>query len=160
MKQVPWLPVLLLTIPFGVLAWLTFLPAPAASGPNPEELAAVAREEARAREALHAGRVEEARAAFEELSRKAPDRPTAWLELGHLAMRESQPARAAECYERAGRFDPYGYGHLYGLSRAYRMLGRVADADRAEAQYRARLADLPPGTGMGADLPTTPKGSP
>lgn len=97
---------------------------------------------ARAEALLAAGRLAEARAAFEKAVAARPGDARARLQLGLLYEKEGNPARAIEAYEKGFRNPPPGFDRLrinlaslYNLAghsdRALRLLeGRVADADR------------------------------
>ncbi|MEA2426482.1 MAG: Tetratricopeptide repeat, partial [Thermoleophilaceae bacterium] len=54
---------------------------------------------------IRAGRLDKARALLEEIVRREPDTPEAWLLLAQLTQR-SDPARAAEARAQVQRLDP------------------------------------------------------
>ena len=58
---------------------------------------------------IRAGRLDEARRAYEEIVRLEPDTAEAWVVLSKLTQR-SDPARSAQALEQAKRLDPLGTG--------------------------------------------------
>jgi len=60
--------------------------------------------------------------------------------LGHLLLDAKQPAGAVSELELAAKLDPGNETSLYQLARAYRALGRTADAERVFEQFRKAKA--------------------
>jgi cytochrome c-type biogenesis protein CcmH/NrfG len=58
---------------------------------------------------IRAGRLDEARRAYEEIVRLEPDTAEAWVVLSELTQR-SDPARSAQALAQAKRLDPLGTG--------------------------------------------------
>lgn len=82
-----------------------------------------------------AGRTAESRPLFEALVGEPAAEPAARVGLGRIAAVEGRHEDAARHFERAvALFPELGAAH-YGLARAYRALGRPADAERARADH-------------------------
>ncbi len=87
-------------------------------------------------------RIPEALQTLERLEHAHPGYPRLYQERGHchVAQRAAEPA--IEAYERAVTMSPALPASWRALQTLYRMLGRTADAERADAQVR-NLAALP-----------------
>ncbi len=58
---------------------------------------------------IRAGRLDDARRVYEEIVRREPDTPEAWLVLSKLTAK-SDPARSAQALAQVRRLDPLGIG--------------------------------------------------
>jgi predicted Zn-dependent protease len=111
--------------------------------------------------ALHQGEVPSGLRWATEAAQMRPDSYHAHFYLGQLRLKNHQPQQACAELETARRLSPSNSRVRYALAKAYRALGRIADADR-ELQEFARLKALEepakaertsPGSASGRDEP-------
>ncbi len=102
---------------------------------------------------LEQGQIDEAERAWKEAERRDPENVAVCVDLGRLSLRQGHWEEAAERFERALKRSPLGLDVLYNLSQAYRMMGRLDEAERfRRLADRQRRVQPPSRTGMGADL--------
>jgi tetratricopeptide (TPR) repeat protein len=90
---------------------------------------------------LEAGDVERSRAAFQALLGEPAAEPAAHMGLGRLEAQQGRHAEAIAHFEKAVSLFPELGAAYYALARAYRAVGRPADAERAlqlHTKYGAR----------------------
>ncbi len=102
---------------------------------------------------LEHGQVDEAEQAWKEAERLDPENVAVCVGLGRLSLSRGHGEEAATRFERALKRSPLGLDILYNLSQAYRMMGRIEEAERyRRLADRQRRVQPPSRTGMGADL--------
>ena len=89
---------------------------------------------------FHQGATEEAERCWRQAIAWDPDSALACLFLGQMALTRRQWAQAADLLKRAADRSTSGVAPLYNLSLAYRMLGKLEDANRYQhlAEQRRR----------------------
>ena len=89
------------------------------------------------------GKLDEAERAFREAADATPGDYAPYLDLGKLEIQRQRYAEALKYLDRALTLAPQQIDALYGQARAYRLLGRTADADRLDETIK-RLRATPP----------------
>ena len=89
------------------------------------------------------GKLDEAERAFREAADATPGDYAPYLDLGKLEIQRQRYAEALKYLDRALTLAPQQIDVLYGQARAYRLLGRTADADRLDETIK-RSAPRPP----------------
>ncbi len=92
---------------------------------------------------LEAGQLADSRRLFEALIGETAAEPAAQVGLGRIAAAEARHGDAMAHYERAVTLFPQLGAAYYGLARAYRAVGRAADAERALQQHARHGARWP-----------------
>jgi tetratricopeptide (TPR) repeat protein len=80
----------------------------------------------------------EPRELLEQAVKADPGNPDAWHDLGRLLIRQGEPAAAIPMLSRALEVSPQYSGAIHQLERAFRAVGRTADADRAAEVFEKR----------------------
>jgi tetratricopeptide (TPR) repeat protein len=79
------------------------------------------------------------------------NRAETWWRIGRIELQRGQIEEAISSLRRANELEPTAVGPVYGLSMAYRRLGKKEEADRLQAEAdRLRIRSGPPRGGMGA----------
>jgi tetratricopeptide (TPR) repeat protein len=78
------------------------------------------------------GEFDEAERCFRQAAEWDPEDFTPWFQLGKLELQRQRPAAALAHLEAASRRNPRQADVLFALASAYRLLGRPADAARAD----------------------------
>jgi tetratricopeptide (TPR) repeat protein len=94
-----------------------------------------------ARQALAAGRFDEAEPVYKQMLAAAPQLPDLWHEMGLVLFQTARPEPARECLERAVSLAPQAPDYLSNLGAVYRELKRRDDA--ADCFRRALAAGTP-----------------
>lgn len=81
---------------------------------------------------------ERARELYQEVIQKEPNNSTALVDVGAYYLERHEYAQAIEQFKRASEVDPTSAEAQYNLSWAYRGSYRFDEAERADAQARAR----------------------
>jgi tetratricopeptide (TPR) repeat protein len=82
----------------------------------------------------HQGVLNEAESWWRHAVELAPHRADTWWRIGRLALQQARPDEAVEPLRRASELEPKAVGPVYGLSLAYRRLGRIEEAERLREQ--------------------------
>ena len=103
--------------------------------------------------AKRCGEVARAVTSFERVTRKDPSCTAAWYQLGSLELGRKNYDESLRAFARAADRDQsfIGVGSLYKMSQAYRLSGKVAEADDFLLRFKALQATLPEGN-PGADI--------
>ncbi|MBL9135646.1 MAG: tetratricopeptide repeat protein [Verrucomicrobiales bacterium] len=90
------------------------------------------------------GEFDEAAAAYETVTRLAPNEWRGWAGLGEARLRGGRREDAVSSLEKAVKLDPYARSARHVLSQALRAVGRTAEADREAAAGKAQtLGPMP-----------------
>ena len=89
------------------------------------------------------GKLDEAERTFREAAEAAPGDHAPYLDLGKLEIQRQRYAEALKYLDKALALSPQQIDVLYSQARAYRLLGRSADADRLDETIK-RLRAPPP----------------
>jgi tetratricopeptide (TPR) repeat protein len=96
------------------------------------------------------GKLDEAEHAFREAAVATPGDYAPYLDLGKLEIQRQRYAEALKYLDKALTLAPQQIDVLYGQARAYRLLGRAADADRLDETIK-RLRAKPPAPARAAN---------
>jgi tetratricopeptide (TPR) repeat protein len=88
----------------------------------------------------YSGQLDKSVAAYRTILRLAPDSGWTHTALGHVLMQQGKPDAALAEYQQ----EPLEDHRLTGLARAYRALGRQAEADAAVAELMRKYANTRP----------------
>jgi tetratricopeptide (TPR) repeat protein len=81
------------------------------------------------------GSFEEAERCWRKVTERQPELPMPWHELGLLSIQRGDPAGAVALFQRAAALAPEAPEPFYGLSLAYRRLGRRDEAQRFHEKF-------------------------
>ncbi len=101
---------------------------------------------------FHQGAVDRAEEYWSKSLEWDPENADALLGMGRLALNRNRPGEAVGWLERAVKASPQSLEPVYNLARAYRLLGRTAEAERFESRAAEIRAERPATGGMG-DVP-------
>jgi tetratricopeptide (TPR) repeat protein len=95
------------------------------------------------------GAMEQAERSWQQSVQWNPSNADALLGLGRLCLNRNQGQEAVKWLERALQASPDALEPVYGLARAYRLLGKTSEADRFEQMAATIRASQPAKGGMG-----------